>query len=273
MRQYGCAVIGLLLFFNPTVHAHQNDCDISYEAYPLVQKQIHDVDEELLHSLKKRPGMKIKKVIWVGKEGIYRLVCPRRVSAVPLKPYKGAIDYSKINGWIRGKGTPSEPGSYIFQTEKTEIPVKVYSLTAKTLKKFNLKIAKKGNPIKIGMESVQAQYLYGPEYFKQWVMRSGETGGSRIERHPSPHLITLAQPPTDNKPSYLLVGKVDSNNNLELGFIEMVVGVPVIIPANTVHTNDYFRGLEESIYPRAWGVDEVIMVNKKGKRVILKPVK
>jgi hypothetical protein len=261
----------ILVLLPILAHGHTTNCSVSYDKDLLMQTRISQIDNELNLSLKKRPGLQIKNILWVGQPGIYKLQCARYLAATPIKPFSTKQDTRKINGWTQGRGDAQNPGHFTFNTNKTSIAVKVYPLTASNLKKFGLKIAKKGQKLKIGLESVQAQYLYGPNYFNDWVMRSQPLGGSRIERHPSPHLITLAKKPENGKPSYLLVGRINKKNSLELGLFKMKEGIPIIIPANTVHSNDYFQGLEESVYPRTWGVDEVIMINRDKKRVTITP--
>jgi len=223
--------------------------------------------------------MSIEDVLWFGK-GKYELLCGGRYpdgSRVGEGTDPG-VDYSNINGWKRGRGEAEEPGTYSFDTNLTVWPIKAYEPTEENLARFGVKKLRVsltgGQHAKyatFARESILAVYDYKDNYFSDWVMRPGPLGGSRIERHPVDHLFTLARPSAKNAPSYFVVGNVLDNGDLELGAIRLRVGVTILVPANTVHTNDYVKGTLEEVYPRKWGIDEVLLINREGKRVVLEP--
>ena len=74
----------------------------------------------------------------------------------------------------------------------------------------------------------------------------------------------------DARESYFVVGKVDSGK-LNLAAIRLEPGVTLHVKGNTVHTNDYVTGVVQEIYPKKWGIDEVLLMNDKGGAVRLIP--
>ena len=67
-----------------------------------------------------------------------------------------------------------------------------------------------------------------------------------------------------------MVGKVDSGN-LSLVAIKLQPDVTLHVKGNTVHTNDYVTGVVQEVYPKKWGIDEVLLMNDKGNGVMLVP--
>lgn len=239
------------------------------------QTLIDQLKADARRSLSKRPGMTIEDVLWVGT-GEYELLCGGRYPAAePKAPGKDpGVDKSFIEGWSRGGGTADEPGTYTFDNSLTVQTIREYQATKENLARFGARLTHGGEqPTRatFARESVLAVYDYKDNYFSDWVMRAGPLAGSRIERHPVDHLVTLIRPSDADAPSYFILGRVLEDGKLELGAIRLEVGVTVLIPANTVHTNDYVKGTLEEIYPRVWGIDEVLLVNREGKRVVLAP--
>ena len=111
-----------------------------------------------------------------------------------------------------------------------------------------------------------ATYLYGANYFDDFV---SPENGPRLKRHPHDHLVNLIFS-FDDKKSYFVAGQV-INRALSPVAIELQPGVTLRIRGNTVHTNDYVRGIVQEIYPMTWGVDEVRLVNRSGMTVRLLP--
>ena len=74
----------------------------------------------------------------------------------------------------------------------------------------------------------------------------------------------------EGRESYFVVGKVDSGK-LNLAAIRLEPGATLHVKGNTVHTNDYVTGVVQEIYPKKWGVDEVLLMNDQGDAVRLIP--
>lgn len=241
----------------------------SYES--LDTAMIEGIKKEADASLSGRPGMTIEDVLWVGM-GKYELQCGGRYPAArpAAEADNPGIDCSHINNWVRGGGSAEEPGTYTFATDLNEQPITEYEATEENLARFGARLTHSGEYASFSYESVHAVYVYKDNYFSDWVMRPGPLGGSRIERHPTDHLFTLAKPLENDAPSYFILGRVE-NGDLELGAIRLRTGVTILVPANVVHTNDYVKGTLEEVYPRVWGIDEVLLVNRDGKRVSLVP--
>ena len=249
----------------PSVEARQ-ECNprILYER---IQSKTDSLEKELTKTLGSRPGMQIKNVLWIG-EGKFNLICngqyPREFPFEASK--KPLVDRSKIIGWTRGEGRARDPGKYIFKSSSTKIKIPILSIYSRDLLKYGASIAKSGNVLNTPKESVMATYVYGAHYFDNFVL---QTNGARIERHPNDHMLTLLKK-VDGKESYFVVGKVDSGN-LSLAAIKLESGVTLHVKGNTVHTNDYVTGVVQEVYPKKWGIDEVLLMNDKGNGVMLVP--
>ena len=254
------------LFFicSPTTAREECSPRILYES---IQSQADILEKELRKTLGSRPGMQIKNVLWIG-EGKFRLICNGQYpQELPFKASKGPlIDRSKIIGWSRGEGLARDPGKYVFETLSTIVTIPILPIYSDELSKYGASIAKPGNILNTPEKSVLATYMYGANYLDDFVV---PRNGPRLERHPNDHMLTLLTR-IGSKESYFVVGKVDSGK-LSLAAIKLEPGVTLHVKGNTVHTNDYVTGVVQEIYPKKWGIDEVLLMNNNGDAVELNP--
>ncbi|KZR87508.1 hypothetical protein [Synechococcus sp. MIT S9508] len=262
--------VGLLassaLVFNsfPVMAREQCTPRILYERIKL---QAESLEKELRKTLGSRPGMQIKNVLWIG-EGKFKLICNGQYpDELPFKASNHPpVDRSRIIGWTRGEGLAGKPGKYIFKTSASNELIPILSMYSDELLKYGASIAQPGDVLNTPKKSVLATYIYGADYLEDFVLPEN---GARIERHPNDHMLTLLSK-VDGRESYFVVGKVDSGK-LNLAAIRLEPGVTLHVKGNTVHTNDYVTGVVQEIYPKKWGIDEVLLMNDKGDAVRLIP--
>ena len=235
--------------------------------YNQIKNETTALEKNVRKSLGSRPGMKIQNVLWTGS-GQFKLICHGQYPEVrAFAPSEGpAVDRSKINHWHRGDGSAESPGRYIFQTDQHDVSIPILSINSEQLSDYGVIVTSSGDRFNTPKPSVMATYLYGANYFNDFVFPEN---GPRLERHPNDHLVTLMSK-IDNKKSYFVVGRV-INGVLSVAAIELQIGVTLRIRGNTVHTNDYVTGVVQEIYPKSWGVDEVRLVNRSGLKVRLVP--
>ena len=235
--------------------------------YGRIKSKTDSLEKQLRKTLGSRPGMQIKNVLWIG-EGKFKLICNGQYpEELPFKATNyPSVDRSEIIGWTRGEGLAGKPGEYIFQTSATKEPIPIISMYSDELLKYGASIAKSGDVLNTPQKSVLATYIYGADYLEDFVLPKN---GPRIERHPNDHMLTLLAK-VDARESYFVVGKVDSGK-LNLAAIRLEPGVTLHVNGNTVHTNDYVTGVVQEIYPKKWGIDEVLLMNSKGGTVTLIP--
>jgi len=261
----GLLTSSALAFFSfPAMATEQFTPRVLYEK---INSQVDSLEKELRKTLGSRPGMQIKNVLWIG-EGKFKLICNGQYpEELPFKATNHPpVDRSKIIGWSRGEGLAGKPGKYIFKTSATEETIPILSMHSKELFKYGASIAKKGDVLNTPQKSVLATYVYGADYLKDFVLPKN---GTRIERHPNDHMLTLLTK-IEGRESYFVVGKVDSGK-LNLAAIRLEPGATLHVKGNTVHTNDYVTGVVQEIYPKKWGVDEVLLMNDQGDKVRLIP--
>ena len=247
-------------------YAGKSGCDIKKIYQPLEEKT-KAIEKQTRSTLGSRPGMRIDNVLWTGK-GQYELLCSGRYpSPTPIsKKDKPTIDYSTIKNWTRGDGKASEPGHYVFQTQKSYKEIPILTINHKTISDFGVKIASDKDILNTPKSSVLATYVYGINYFEEFVLPKN---GPRLERHPNDHLVTLVKK-IKGKQSFFIVGHI-KNQLLRLAAIELKPGVTFLVKGNTILTNDYVTGIVQEMYPEVWGIDEVRLVNLSGNKVILRP--
>lgn len=254
----------LVFNFFPVTAREQCTPRILYERIKL---QADSLEKELRKTLGSRPGMQIKNVLWIG-EGKFKLICNGQYpDELPFKASNHPpVDRSRIIGWTRGEGLAGKPGKYIFKTSATDELIPILSMYSDELLKYGASIARPGDVLNTPKKSVLATYVYGADYLEDFVLPEN---GARIERHPNDHMLTLLSK-VDERESYFVVGKVDSGK-LNLAAIRLEPGVTLHVKGNTVHTNDYVTGVVQEIYPKKWGIDEVLLMNDKGGAVRLIP--
>jgi len=256
-----------LIFVPLSSRSNSQDCDPNF-LYSEIKDETEALQQNIRKTLGSRPGMKIENVLWTGT-GQFKLICRGqypdvRASAPSAGP---AVDRSEINHWQRGDGSADRPGQYVFQTDQEVVVIPVLSSNSKSLIDYGVSVVAEGDLFNTPRPSVMATYLYGANYFNDFVFPEN---GPRLERHPNDHLVTLVSR-VDDKKSYFIVGKV-VDRALDIVAIELLPGLTLRIRGNTVHTNDYVTGIVQEIYPKTWGVDEVQLLNRSGTKVRLLPI-
>ena len=257
----------LLSFLSLSSRSNSQDCEPK-SLYSEIKDETEVLKKNIRKTLGSRPGMKIENVLWIGT-GQFKLICRGQYPEVrAIAPSVGpAVDRSKINHWQRGDGSADRPGQYVFQTDQEVLGIPILPSNSKSLIDYGVSVVAEGDLFNTPKPSVMATYLYGANYFNDFVFPEN---GPRLERHPNDHLVTLISRVEDKK-SYFIVGKVDARS-LNVVAIELLPGVTLRIRGNTVHTNDYVTGIVQEIYPKTWGVDEVQLFNRSGMKVRLLPI-
>lgn len=257
----------VLFLIDPIPYRADDQACVPRNLYSEIRNETNALEKNLRNTLGSRPGMKIENVLWIGA-GEYKLICRGQYPEVTsMAPSTGpAVDRSKIDHWQRGDGSADRPGRYVFQTDQRIVSIPILSSHSEQLSDYGVKIARTGDHFNSPRPSVMATYVYGSEYFDDFVFTKN---GPRLERHPNDHLVTLISR-IDNKKSYFVVGKV-VKNALNVVAVELLPGVTFHIRGNVVHTNDYVTGIVQEIYPKRWGVDEVRLVNRSGASIRLVP--
>lgn len=256
---FGLSISGTYIAASP-------QCDIKTTYKPLKEKT-KALEKKTRATLGSRPGMRIDNVLWIGK-GQYQLMCDGRYPSLnPISRSNGpTIDYRKIKNWTRGDGKASEPGRYVFQDNSSYKKIPILPINDKKISDFGVRVASDKDILNTPESSVLATYNYGINYFKDFVLPEN---GPRLERHPNDHLVTLVKS-FEGRKSFFVVGHIN-NQSLELAAIELKPGTTILVKGNTVHTNDYVTGIVQEMYPEAWGIDEVLLVNLSGNKVTLRP--
>ena len=146
--------------------------------------------------------------------------------------------------------------------------IAVLSINHKLILGFEVKIASTKSILNASKSSIVVTYEHGINYFNKFVLPENEP---RLERHPNDHMVTLVKKIKDSQ-LFFIVGRT-KNQSLELAAIELKPEVTILVKGNTAHTNDYVTEVVQGMYPQAWEIDEVHLVNLSGNKATLRLTK